>query len=186
MEARGNGPAYPAQYALHFFPNTSVPRFLTETVSLQRHRLRSRIVKLGSIDVVERRVEDVRMVDSAAINVRRQVPHICPRMDRGFPVRFNHIVFLFLLSHPRSLIPENTTHSRVYVDNRLQHMLSLRFDLPFFQRGEFPTSVSNASQEIIVPNPWAGRANSAPFDQRTSSRAAQIREKKSSFFKIFF
>ncbi|KAI0267999.1 concanavalin A-like lectin/glucanase [Russula aff. rugulosa BPL654] len=54
---------------------------------------------------------------------------------------------------------------RIYVDNRLQHMLNLRFDVPFFQRGKFPTSVSNASQEIIVPNPWAGRANSAPFDQ---------------------
>lgn len=82
---------------------TPVPRFLTETVSLQRHRLCSRIVKLGSIDVAERRVEDVRVVDSAAINVRRQVPHICPRMDRGFPVRFDIALFFF---SPRSLIPE--------------------------------------------------------------------------------
>jgi hypothetical protein len=57
-------------------------------------------------------------------------------------------------------------------------MLSLRFDLPFFQRGQFPASVSNASQEIIVPNPWAGRANSAPFDQRMSSRVAQFIGKK--------
>jgi len=54
---------------------------------------------------------------------------------------------------------------RIYVDNRLQHMLNLRFDVPFFQRGQFPTSVSNASQEIVVPNPWANRGNSAPFDQ---------------------
>ena len=45
-------------------------------------------------------------------------------------------------------------------------MLNLRFDVPFFQRGKFPTSVANASQEIILPNPWAGRGNSAPFDQR--------------------
>jgi hypothetical protein len=93
MEARGNGPTYPAQYAVFI---TSVLRFLTETVSLQRHRLRSRIVKLGSIDVAERRVEDVRMVDSAAINVRRQVPHIFPRMDRGFPVRIKHSKHCFL------------------------------------------------------------------------------------------
>ncbi|KAH9984208.1 concanavalin A-like lectin/glucanase domain-containing protein [Russula vinacea] len=55
--------------------------------------------------------------------------------------------------------------TRVYVDNRLQHMLNLRFDVPFFERGKFPTSVANASQEIILPNPWAGRGNSAPFDQ---------------------
>lgn len=54
---------------------------------------------------------------------------------------------------------------RVYVDNRLQHMLDLRFDIPFFQRGQFPTSVANGSQEILTPNPWSGRGNSAPFDQ---------------------
>jgi hypothetical protein len=45
-------------------------------------------------------------------------------------------------------------------------MLNLRFDIPFFQRGKFPASVANASQEIILPNPWTGRGNSAPFDQR--------------------
>jgi hypothetical protein len=63
-------------------------------------------------------------------------------------------------------------------------MLSLRFDVPFFQRGKFPASVSNASQEIIVPNPWAGRANSAPFDQRTSSPLLDqtLKEKKVDFF----
>jgi hypothetical protein len=55
-------------------------------------------------------------------------------------------------------------------------MLNLRFDVPFFQRGKFPTYVSNASQEITVPNPWAGRANSAPFDQRMSS---ELLKKKS-------
>ncbi|KAI9457220.1 glycoside hydrolase family 16 protein [Lactarius psammicola] len=54
---------------------------------------------------------------------------------------------------------------RIYVDSRLTYMLALRFDIPFFQRGKFPTSVANASQEIILPNPWAGRGNSAPFDQ---------------------
>ena len=133
---------------------------------LQRHQLRSGIVKLGSINVAECRVKDVRMVDDAAINVRRYVPHILPRMERGFPVRYN-VVF-----SPRSLIFASKRniqkYSRVYVDNRLQHMLNLRFDVPFFQRGRFPTTVANASQEIIVPNPWVGRENSAPFDQRMS------------------
>lgn len=61
------------------------------------------------------------------------------------------------------IIPER----RIYVDSRLTYMLSLTFNEPFFQRGKFPTSVANASQEIILPNPWAGRGNSAPFDQRT-------------------
>ena len=121
---------------------------------------------MGSIDVVERRVEDVRLVDNAAIYLRRLFPHIRPRMDAGFPVRptiVETIAFLELIHETIS------KKSRVYVDNRLQHMLNLRFDVPFFQRGDFPSSVSNASQEIIVPNPWAGRGNSAPFDQRRCS-----------------
>jgi hypothetical protein len=45
-------------------------------------------------------------------------------------------------------------------------MLDLSFNVPFFERGDFPTQVNNASQEIILPNPWAGRGNSAPFDKR--------------------
>ena len=45
-------------------------------------------------------------------------------------------------------------------------MLDLRFNVPFFDRGQFPTSVSNGSQQILTPNPWSGRGNSAPFDQR--------------------
>jgi hypothetical protein len=95
-----------------FFIHHFRSALLTETVSLQRHRLRSRIVKLGSIDVAERRVEDVRMVDSAAINVRRQVPHIFPRMDRGFPVRFKHIVFLSFFLSPVT-DPRKTTRYTV-------------------------------------------------------------------------
>ncbi|KAH9979495.1 glycoside hydrolase family 16 protein [Lactifluus volemus] len=64
---------------------------------------------------------------------------------------------------------------RVYVDNRLQHMLNLRFNVPFFQRGDFPSSVSNASQEIIVPNPWSGRGNRHPL---ISVCAASVRPHK--------
>jgi hypothetical protein len=60
-------------------------------------------------------------------------------------------------------------------------MLNLRFDVPFFQRGKFPASVSNASQEIIVPNPWTGRANSAPFDQRMHSPELLKSEGKMTF-----
>lgn len=53
-------------------------------------------------------------------------------------------------------------------------MLDLRFNIPFFERGDFPASVSNASQEIILPNPWAKSGNSAPFDQRTLLRSSAI------------
>jgi hypothetical protein len=74
----------------------------------------------------------------------------------------------------------DTFESRIYVDNRLQHMLDLRFNIPFFQRGQFPTSVSNGSQEIVTPNPWVGRGNSAPFDQRMCNFRAN--SKKTDFF----
>jgi hypothetical protein len=82
---------------------------------------------------------------------------------------------MFVFS-PRALTPNTISKkkknidSRIYVDSRLQHMVNLRFDVPFFERGNFPTSVSNASQQIVVPNPWSGRGNSAPFDQRTCER----------------
>jgi len=66
---------------------------------------------------------------------------------------------------------------RIYVDSRLQHMLDLRFNVPFFQRGDFPTTISNASQEIILPNPWQGRGNSAPFDQCTPCPTALARQR---------
>jgi hypothetical protein len=56
---------------------------------------------------------------------------------------------------------------RTYIDSRLTYTLALNFNIPFFQRGKFPITVANNSQEIILPNPWAGRGNSAPFDQRT-------------------
>ena len=85
-----------------------VPPHLTETASLQRHQLRSRIIELGSADVAERCLEDVRLVDSAAINLRRHLPHIWPRMDRGLPVRF------FLSGHGRALIPART-HTRTHL-----------------------------------------------------------------------
>ena len=73
-----------------------------------------------------------------------------------------HIILFLVCPELTRIIPER----RIYVDSRLTYMLSLTFNIPFFQRGKFPTSVANASQEIVLPNPWAGRGNSAPFDQR--------------------
>jgi hypothetical protein len=176
IEARGNGPKYPAQYARPTQPSRRFPR-LTEAVSLQRHQLRSRILELGPTDMAECCLEDLRLVVSATIHLRRQLSHLRPRMDRGFPVRTRPFQTVFSLPGHRcptliALLFLLFQNSRIYVDNRLQHMLDLRFNIPFFQRGKFPTSVANASQEIILPNPWAGRGNSAPFDQRTSCNSS--------------
>ncbi|THH11526.1 hypothetical protein EW145_g573 [Phellinidium pouzarii] len=54
---------------------------------------------------------------------------------------------------------------RAYVDTRLHFMLDLSFNKPFFDRGDFPPTVFNGSQEIAVPNPWGESDFAAPFDQ---------------------
>ena len=80
-----------------------------------------------------------------------------PRAHRGLPD-----------ARARARAQTRTLHRRIFVDSRLQYMLQLKFDIPFFERGDFPVSVSNESQQIILPDPWAGAGNSAPFDQCTS------------------
>ncbi|TDL23460.1 concanavalin A-like lectin/glucanase [Rickenella mellea] len=54
---------------------------------------------------------------------------------------------------------------RMYVDSRLNRMYDLRFTEPFFNRGNFPPTVFNGTQEIPIPNPWLGASNAAPFDK---------------------
>ncbi|KAI0925381.1 hypothetical protein AcV7_005639 [Taiwanofungus camphoratus] len=55
---------------------------------------------------------------------------------------------------------------RMYVDTRLDHMLELSFNKPFFERGDFPPTIENGSTYIATPNPWVnGTPNVAPFDQ---------------------
>jgi len=47
----------------------------------------------------------------------------------------------------------------------VQHLIDLRFNVPFWERGNFPATISNGSQQVALQNPWQGRPNSAPFDQ---------------------
>ena len=55
---------------------------------------------------------------------------------------------------------------RLYVDSRLTHTLFLKFNEPFFERGDFPPIVQNDTNFIATPNPWKdGTKNVAPFDQ---------------------
>lgn len=44
-----------------------------------------------------------------------------------------------------------------YVDGEDNRVLSVAFDKPFWQRGEF-------DQFPGLDNPWSGRSNAAPFD----------------------
>lgn len=57
---------------------------------------------------------------------------------------------------------------RVYVDTRLHHLIELKFNIPFFKRGDFPGVVQNGSEAVILENPWKNGSNAAPFDQRKS------------------
>ncbi|THH31693.1 hypothetical protein EUX98_g2507 [Antrodiella citrinella] len=54
---------------------------------------------------------------------------------------------------------------RIYVDSRLHKLIDLRFNQPFFDRGDFPETVANGSQWIVTPNPWVTGTEAAPFDQ---------------------
>ena len=56
---------------------------------------------------------------------------------------------------------------RASVDNRINAMMDIGFNEPFFDRGDFPPTVFNGSTEIPVPNPWGLSNNTAPFDQRS-------------------
>lgn len=49
------------------------------------------------------------------------------------------------------------TGLKIYLDNETTTIMEVKFDQSFYQRGNF------ASQGMR--NPWAGRDNSAPFDQ---------------------
>ncbi|KAG6380018.1 glycoside hydrolase family 16 protein [Boletus reticuloceps] len=55
---------------------------------------------------------------------------------------------------------------RIYVDSRLNYMLQLSFNEPFFTRGNFPSVVENGSTPIVLQNPWVNGTNATPFDQR--------------------
>jgi len=55
---------------------------------------------------------------------------------------------------------------RFYVDSRVVSSLDLSFKKKsLFDMGDFPSIVQNGSQEVVLPNPWSGRGNNAPFDQ---------------------
>ncbi|TFK36442.1 ectomycorrhiza-upregulated GH16 glucan endo-1,3-beta-glucosidase precursor [Crucibulum laeve] len=54
---------------------------------------------------------------------------------------------------------------RMYVDSRLHTLLDLRFNQPFFKRGDFPEVIFNGSSLTALQNPWINGTNATPFDQ---------------------
>lgn len=55
--------------------------------------------------------------------------------------------------------------SRIYVDTKLHHMLDLKIDKSFFDLGDFPPVVQNATDILALENPWINGTKAAPFDQ---------------------
>ena len=55
----------------------------------------------------------------------------------------------------------------MYVDTRLHATLDVRFNKPFFERGDYPPTVLNGTQEIVLTDPWINSQtrNAAPFDR---------------------
>ncbi|KAJ7234461.1 glycoside hydrolase family 16 protein, partial [Mycena rebaudengoi] len=57
---------------------------------------------------------------------------------------------------------------RIYVDTRLHTLLDMKFNEPFFQRGEFPETFRTPEGKLeALQNPWVNATvkNAAPFDQ---------------------
>jgi hypothetical protein len=44
-------------------------------------------------------------------------------------------------------------------------MLDMRFNKPFFERGDFPQVINNGSGLAALQNPWINGTNATPFDQ---------------------
>ncbi|ESK95838.1 glycoside hydrolase family 16 protein [Moniliophthora roreri MCA 2997] len=62
---------------------------------------------------------------------------------------------------------------RIYVDTRLHTLLEIKFDHPFFERGDFPSTIINSTTGALeqLADPWASSGQSAknrwsaPFDK---------------------
>lgn len=54
----------------------------------------------------------------------------------------------------------------------MHEMFNIKFDKPFFERGQYEATALNGTEEIAITNPWAASGtNSAPFDQCKYFRA---------------
>jgi hypothetical protein len=52
------------------------------------------------------------------------------------------------------------------IDNRVYSTLDLSMNIPFWNRGNFPTYYVNGTDTLKLSNPWVlGTGNAAPFDQ---------------------
>ena len=101
------------------------------------------------------------MVGDAKGDIRSGFPHLLPRVGSRLHVSIVGNDW----DYPRTNI--TAFHSRIYVDNRLHHMMVLNINKSFWDRGEFPQVINNGSEYIALTNPWTNGTLAAPFDKRT-------------------
>lgn len=119
--------------------------------------------------MAQRRLQNIRLEVSQTRGIQWRFPHLRSWMDWAVHVRYNPI-FLNCFTHSTfpfdSLIYSILSNRRLYVDSRLTHMLELKLNEPFFERGDFPPVIQNGSETIVLQNPWINGTRAAPFDQR--------------------
>ncbi|KAH8835948.1 ectomycorrhiza-upregulated GH16 glucan endo-1,3-beta-glucosidase precursor [Flagelloscypha sp. PMI_526] len=57
------------------------------------------------------------------------------------------------------------TFMRIYVDTRVHTLLDIRFNKPFFERGDYPKVTVEDGKLVPIENPWVNGSWAAPFDQ---------------------
>ena len=53
----------------------------------------------------------------------------------------------------------------MYVDTRLHATWTMKFNVPFWNHGDFPAVVQNGTELVILDNPWINGTAATPFDQ---------------------
>jgi len=175
MEARGNGPSYPNQYVLFPFLSNFHRIYPPQIVSLifvplfQSDMNRGSNYVRGSLNWGPLTWLNAVYKTFGWWSIRRG------SYDEAFHTYvlewdkdFMYVFFSFPLfkdALPILFYFHFLSQRRIYVDTRLHHLLELKMNIPFFQRGEFPGVVQNGSEAIILENPWSGGSTSAPFDQ---------------------
>ena len=141
---------------------------------LQRFKLCSGFTQLGTYHLPKRSLQVVQLVDRTPQVVRQQLPHVRIRVDRQMVVSVTFFVlsrigFSFfcvtVLANPSIDSQILIGNRRIYVDNRLHTLLDIKFNEPFFERGQFPEVIYDGPNPVALQNPWINGTNATPFDQ---------------------
>jgi len=82
-----------------------------------------------------------------------------------FSVLDSHFFCVIVLANPSIDSQILIGNRRIYVDNRLHTLLDIKFNEPFFERGQFPEVIYDGPNPVALQNPWINGTNATPFDQ---------------------